>query len=468
MIGRTISNRYRVDTQIGIGGMGIVYQAQDTRLGRDVALKVIAPHLVQDQDARNRFLREAQALAGLSHPNIVTVYDLLEDSETNDVFIVMELLTGTSLRKRITDPTRPTFPDMAIQLCRALECAHSSGILHRDIKPENVFVTSDGTIKLMDFGLARLLDSSSVSQSGAVTGTIAYMAPEQLRGGMLDARTDLYSLGILSYEYLCGFTPFAAENPGTILLKHLTEQPPSLRARVPSVSIELESLVMRLLAKDPSARFPSAQILRDQIERMRAGIPIQATGPEQSQSGATSANSSKIPLTVPKPDRGRGRGVNINPHLLNAPRNTWRIVVVTSLILISLGAALTFGETIQRLITGKTVTTVTDPNKGKPKRTKKQNVNKSHKNPPPRRNVYNNENSAPQYEAATYETTQPVRRATRPKSPKKTHASPTLSNDPNKQGDSGKEAMAPDGDLKGEETNADGGTDPPPTSDANP
>ena len=465
MIGRTISNRYRVDTQIGIGGMGIVYRAHDTRLGRDVALKVIAPHLVQDQDARNRFLREAQALAGLSHPNIVTVYDLLEDAETFDVFIVMELLTGTSLRKRITDPTRPTFPDMAIQLCRALECAHSSGILHRDIKPENVFVTSDGTIKLMDFGLARLVDSSSVSQSGAVTGTIAYMAPEQLRGGMLDSRTDLYSLGILCYEYLCGFTPFAAENPGTILLKHLTEQPPSLRARVPSVSIELESLIMRLLAKDPSARFPSAQILRDQIERMRAGIPIQSTGAETSQSGATTATSSKIPLTVPKPDRGRGRGVNIHPHLMNAPRNTWRIVVVTSLILISLGAALTFGETIQRLITGKTVNTVTEV---KPKqKPKKQNAKQPRKNTPPRRNVYNSEDSPPQYEPATYEAPQPVRHTVRPKNSKKNHPSPTLSNDSNK-GENGKETMAPDGDLKGEETNADGGTDPPPTGDSNP
>ena len=151
MIGKVIANRYRVESQIGIGGMGIVYRAQDTRLGRDVALKVIAPHLVQDQEARDRFLREAQALAGLSHPNIVTVYDLLEDPDTNDVFIVMELLNGAPLRKRITDPTRPSFPDMSIQLCRALECAHASGILHRDIKPENVFVTSDGTIKLMDF-----------------------------------------------------------------------------------------------------------------------------------------------------------------------------------------------------------------------------------------------------------------------------------------------------------------------------
>ena len=462
MIGRTISNRYRVDSQIGIGGMGIVYRAQDTRLGRDVALKVIAPHLVQDQDARNRFLREAQALAGLSHPNIVTVYDLLEDQDTNDVFIVMELLNGTSLRKRITDPTRPAFPDMSIQLCRALECAHASGILHRDIKPENVFVTSDGTIKLMDFGLARLVDSSSVSQSGAVTGTIAYMAPEQLRGGALDSRTDLYSLGILFYEYLCGFTPFAAENPGTILLKHLTEQPPSLRVRVPSVSIELESLIMRLLAKDPSARFPSAMVLRDQIERMRAGIPIQIAGQVPSQLGISTANSSKIPLTVPKPDRGRGRGVNINPHLKAAPRYTWRVAVVASLILLSLAAAFTFGETIQRLIAGSPGTPVTQA-KANSKETKKQ------KNPPkqPRQE---SRRYTPSYNPAPYEDTNyepPVKKRTPAvKAPKKNHASPTLSNDTSKPGDGGKEATGPDGELKGEDTSSDGGTDPP--ADPNP
>src|SRR5690349_5273454 len=200
MIDHLVTGRYRVDSQIGSGGMGIVYRAHDIKLRRDVALKVIAPHLVEDEPARARFLTEAQALAGLSHPNIVTVFDLSEEPETGLVFIVMELLNGLPLRKRITDPTRPQFYDMAIQVCRALEHAHSNGVLHRDIKPENIFVCSDGTIKLMDFGLARLVDGATVNSSGMVTGTVAYMSPEQLRGGTLDPRADLYGLGVVFYE----------------------------------------------------------------------------------------------------------------------------------------------------------------------------------------------------------------------------------------------------------------------------
>ena len=457
MIGKVIANRYRVESQIGIGGMGIVYRAQDTRLGRDVALKVIAPHLVQDQEARDRFLREAQALAGLSHPNIVTVYDLLEDPDTNDVFIVMELLNGAPLRKRITDPTRPSFPDMSIQLCRALECAHASGILHRDIKPENVFVTSDGTIKLMDFGLARLVDSASVSQSGAVTGTIAYMAPEQLRGGNLDARTDLYSLGILFYEYLCGFTPFAADNPGTILLKHLTEQPPSLRARVPSVSIELESLIMRLLAKDPTARYPSALVLRDQIERMRSGVPLQVSAQIPANSTSVIAGSSKIPLTVPKLNRGRGKGVNLPAHLRNAPRQTWRLMVVACLVLLCVIAAFSFGETIQRLITGKM--DQNPPKKEAPNKRKKETAPKLNQSNRKQRHAQSGGGGAfyDPYADRNSHTQRSI--ASRPKNARRaTHSEPTLTNDPSKASDNGKETDPPDGKV---ET----GDPPPDTSD---
>jgi serine/threonine protein kinase len=266
MVGTTIAGRYRIEEQIGVGGMGIVYCAHDTTLRRDVALKVIAPHLIQNETSRRQFLREAQALAGLSHPNIVTIHDMNEDPDSKMIFIVMELLRGTSLRQRMADANRPAFSDMAAQVCRALEAAHNRGILHRDIKPENIFVCEDGSLKLMDFGLARLLGAASSTQSSMIAGTIAYMAPEQLRGEKLDERADLYSLGVVFYEYLCGDTPFTGDNPGTVLLKHLSEPPPPLRDRLPSLPSEMEKIVLRLLEKKPEDRFPSIAALREALD----------------------------------------------------------------------------------------------------------------------------------------------------------------------------------------------------------
>lgn len=271
MIGTRVADRYDIEEQIGIGGMGIVYRAYDSRLKRHVALKVIAPHLVQQEAARSQFLREAQALAGLMHPNIVTVFDLCEDDATHTVFIVMELLRGRSLRHCMAEPDRPSFSQVALPLCRALEAAHARGILHRDIKPENVFVCDDGTLKLMDFGLARLLTANSRSQASLLAGTLAYMAPEQLKGEKPDFRADLYSLGILFYEYLSGVLPFDGDNPGAILLKHLTEEAPPLHNRVPTIAPELERVVLRLLQKEPSARFDTATALRETLEQPQSG-----------------------------------------------------------------------------------------------------------------------------------------------------------------------------------------------------
>ena len=264
MIGTTVAGRYEIAAQIGVGGMGIVYRAHDTRLRRDVALKMIAPHLMQQESARVRFLREAQALAGLMHPNIVTIFDMAEDADANTVFLVMELLSGHSLRQFLSDgtcpsnPGCPSFSHTALPLCRALEAAHKRGVLHRDIKPENIFVCDDGTLKLMDFGLARLLGDMSKNQSSTVAGTLAYMAPEQLRGEKLDARTDLYALGAVFFEFMTGTQPFLGDNPGTVLLKHLTEPPPRLLDRLPAPINEsdeaalntLDNLITRLMAKD--------------------------------------------------------------------------------------------------------------------------------------------------------------------------------------------------------------------------
>lgn len=296
MVGTVIADRYRVDSQLGVGGMGIVYKAYDTRLLREVALKVIAPHLTEQDKAAQRFMREAQALAGLTHPNIVTVFDQLEDPASGKICIIMELLQGASLRQRLKGSHRPKFEEMAPQLCRALETAHGKGILHRDIKPENIFVCDDGTVKLMDFGLARILDANSSSQSSVVVGTAQYMAPEQLKGEKQDGRTDLYALGVVFYEFLSGIQPFSADNPGAIMMKHLTEMPPPLTKRVKNLAPEIEAIVMRLLAKDPKDRFNSAHDLRDALTAQANGSAKQQQAPAKQAAPPPPA----IPLTPPK------------------------------------------------------------------------------------------------------------------------------------------------------------------------
>ena len=322
MIGSTIAGRYEVEEQIGIGGMGIVYRAHDATLRREVALKIIAPHLMQQTAARERFQKEAQALAGLTHPNIVSVYDFVEDEKTQNAVLVMELLRGASLRQRMADTTRPAFSDVAVQTCKALEAAHSQGILHRDIKPENIFVCRDGTLKLMDFGLARLVGSNS-TQTGAIAGTISYMAPEQLRGEKLDVRSDLYSLGILLYEYLTGVTPFASDNPGAVLMKHLNEPPPSLREKLPTLPVEIENIVLKLLAKSPDERYPSATALHEALENPTPSG--NATQVELANAAATLPKiapppPSFVPQTAPFPPRPSASGSGSGPYLVSAQK----------------------------------------------------------------------------------------------------------------------------------------------------
>ena len=257
MIGTLLKDRYRVDEKLGEGGMGVVYRAHDTLLDRPVAIKTLSPHLLGEEGLK-RLLREAQSAAKLTHPNIVAVYDVIEDRDAR--VIVMEYVAGRTLREVIPLPWREAV-EVVTQVCRALDYAHTQGVVHRDIKPENVVITPDGTAKVMDFGLARSEGRSRLTQTGMIVGTVAYMAPEQAVSGQADARSDLYSLGCVLYQMVTGKAPFEADDPISVISMHVNVPPVAPRFHNPEIPTTLESIVLRLLAKDPTERYASADEL---------------------------------------------------------------------------------------------------------------------------------------------------------------------------------------------------------------
>jgi predicted Ser/Thr protein kinase len=262
MLGTLLKDRYRIDAKLGEGGMGVVYKAHDTLLNRAVAIKSLTPALVGDEGLR-RLLREAQSAAQLGHPNIVAVHDVIDDGDAR--LIVMEYVDGKSLAELIPLEV-PRAIDLAVQVCRALEYAHSRGIVHRDIKPENIMVTDAGAAKVTDFGLARSEGRSRLTQSGLIVGTVAYMAPEQVLGGTVDARSDLYALGCVIYEALTGRKPFAGDDPFTVLSQQVNVMPVAPRWHNGAIPSTLDAIIMRLLAKDPDERYASAAAAVEALE----------------------------------------------------------------------------------------------------------------------------------------------------------------------------------------------------------
>jgi tetratricopeptide (TPR) repeat protein len=263
MIGTLLNNRYRLDAELGQGGMGVVYRGHDALLERDVAVKVVRDTSL-GTEGRARLLQEARAVAQLHHPNIVTVYDAGEAEGLP--FIVMELLEGNSLFERQPDSLVETLA-IARQVCDALEHAHSHGIVHRDLKPENVIVAADGTAKLTDFGLARSM-ASRITIEGSITGTVFYLAPEQALGQPVDGRTDLYALGVMLYELTAGRLPFVADDPLAVISQHLyapVVPPSTYNAAIPPA---LDALTVQLLSKQPTDRPASAAEVRQLLERL--------------------------------------------------------------------------------------------------------------------------------------------------------------------------------------------------------
>jgi tetratricopeptide (TPR) repeat protein/predicted Ser/Thr protein kinase len=263
VIGNTLQYRYRLDTELGQGGMGVVYRAHDTLLDRDVAIKVLSDSRL-GTGGRARLLHEAQAVAKLDHPNIVAVYDAGEGDTSP--FIVMQFVEGHSLHEKRPQEIE-AIVSVAKQLCAALDHAHSHGIVHRDLKPENVVITTDGAAKLMDFGLARPV-ASRISSEGTIAGTVFYLAPEQAMGGEVDGRADLYALGVTLYELTTGRLPFTADDPVAVISQHLHAPVVPPRAHNDKIPSALDALIVRLMSKRPGDRPASASEVLSTLERL--------------------------------------------------------------------------------------------------------------------------------------------------------------------------------------------------------
>jgi serine/threonine protein kinase len=330
MSGSVIAGRYRLEASIGAGGMAEVFRAFDTTLDRPVAVKILAPQYAKDPGFVGRFRREAQAAARLNHPNVVGVYDSGSDDGTH--YIVMEFIEGRTLADFLSRggrlaPTKAV--EIAQRIADALEAAHAQGVIHRDIKSANVMVTRSGVVKVMDFGIARIAEGAeNVTQTAAVLGTASYLSPEQAQGRPVDARSDIYSLGVVLYEMLVGAPPFSGDTAMAVAYRHVHENPPLPSSKNPDVPPALDAVVMRALAKNPANRYATAGEFREDLERVASGERVSATPLMPAGGDATQVirrEQTSMMDSLP-PDEGK--------------RNIWVGILIGVLIVAVLGGGL--------------------------------------------------------------------------------------------------------------------------------
>ena len=277
-LGSLLAGKYRILEEIGHGGMGIVYKAEDMKLKRTVALKFLPPELSSNPEARERFLQEARSAAALSHPNICTIHEV--DESESKPFIAMEHVEGENLREKLKRGPLPMEEILAIttEVAEGLEKAHQKGIVHRDIKSANIMVTESGQAKIMDFGLAKLRGGTVFTKEGATLGTVAYMSPEQARGEKVDGRTDIWSLGVVLYEMLTGELPFKGEREVSILYSIVHEEPKALKDKKPPISMELQRIIEKALAKNPDSRYQTAAAMLRDLQGYRNALRMESAG----------------------------------------------------------------------------------------------------------------------------------------------------------------------------------------------
>jgi serine/threonine-protein kinase len=335
-----LNGRYELHRRIARGGMAEVVLARDQLLDRPVAVKILFPEYSTDAAFVERFRREAQAAAGLNHPNIVGVYDW--GREGNTYFIVMEYVDGRSLADVLRaegtlHPDRAA--DITTDVAAALGFAHRNGVVHRDVKPGNVLISSAGLVKVTDFGIARAITSSgeeALTQTGSVMGTATYFSPEQAQGKAVDPRSDLYSLGIVMYEMVCGKAPFSADNPVAVAYKHVQEPvvPPSQVN--PTVPPAYEAITMQLLAKSPNDRYPSAEDLRADLRRFREGREVHAAGAVLAGAAATAAMTTVAAAIDQTPPGGTRAMPRYDPYDAQPARRhtAWFVVGLVLAVLV--------------------------------------------------------------------------------------------------------------------------------------
>ncbi len=353
---RRLGDRYELGDTIGRGGMAEVFEGQDQRLNRKVAVKVLRPDLARDPAFQGRFRREAQSAASLNDPNIVAVYDTGEDvldgggEHVMVPYIVMEYVDGHTLRELMSSGRR-LLPERSLEIMagvlNALDYSHAHGIIHRDIKPGNVMLTRNGDVKVMDFGIARAVADSqaTMTQGNAVMGTAQYLSPEQARGEVVDARSDLYSAGCLMYELLTGRPPFQGESAVSVAYQHVSENPVPPSQVDPAVPPALDALVLKALAKDPGQRYQSANEFKADVERALAGLPVTGTVPTVR---ATVPASASTTAAIPP--------VGAAAAEASDKRSPWAWIGVTVLVLAVAAAALFIGRNLFSSGTGARVT----------------------------------------------------------------------------------------------------------------
>ncbi|TSD55397.1 Stk1 family PASTA domain-containing Ser/Thr kinase [Aeromicrobium piscarium] len=335
-----LGDRYEISGLLGRGGMADVREGRDLRLGRPVAIKQLRADLAADPTFQERFRREAQSAASLNHPSIVAVYDTgeAEDIHGNNIpYIVMELVEGRTLRDVLRDG-RKIMPERALSITAdilsALDYSHRAGIIHRDIKPANIMLTPAGQVKVMDFGIARAIadSSSAMTQTAAVIGTAQYLSPEQARGETVDARSDIYSTGCVLYELLTGRPPFVGDSPVSVAYQHVREEATPPSQLNPEVSLEIDHIVAKALAKRVDDRYSSAADMRKDIERVLAGGHVDAPTQATQAIGATAvapAAAAAVPTAADADEEG------------SSSKKKWWIAL--AVLLIALVAALGFG-----------------------------------------------------------------------------------------------------------------------------
>jgi eukaryotic-like serine/threonine-protein kinase len=361
MIGRTVGS-YRITGKIGDGGMGSVFLAIDDMLGREVAIKVLHPELARQPEIAERFHDEAMILARLNHPNIATLYGLLRDGP--DLFMAMEFIRGQTLQDLVACAGRLSWERASaygLEILSALAYAHRAGVVHRDLKPANLMVTRDGLLKVMDFGIARVIGSERRTREGRSIGTLTYMAPEQIRGEEGDGRTDLYALGVVLYELVTGRPPFTGMDEYSLMQAQVHRAPTRPGLSTADLPVWVDAAILKAMAKDPAERFQAATAFRDAIERGLRTTPVpehtSLTAPLEADEAKETRRASEVALEPLRPtaaagaplEQGRptwalqrvGGGVKETRIVTVLARLNWRHYVAAAALFVSLAAAIT-------------------------------------------------------------------------------------------------------------------------------